>query len=218
MWIQYHDTTGYYKYENEQWQQYQQQGQNIGKYTAYTPSQGSFLEGVLTGLNALANNSETGQALLDFFANDNNDVFIRQGSKNVADLNSFDIELDVNFRGSNIPTEAGLQTSPFWLDIGHELAHQQDIQKNGSVQAGTLWLTLPDGTIIRSTEKYATHIENQMRADANMPLRTHYVSQGFNGYAPSLILNNGVSTFYGTNYRMNVISRRLDRILKPRVP
>ena len=218
MWIQYNDSTGYYRYENGQWYQYQQQGKDIGKYTAYTPQQGSFLDGVLAGLNALASKSETGKALLDFFANDNNDVFIKQWTENAVDLNSHDIFLDTNFQGSIIPCEGGLQKSPFWLDIGHELAHQQDVQKNGSTQANLPWITLPNGKVISVAEKYATHMENQMRADAGMSLRTHYISQGFWSYAPSQILNNGVSIFFGTDYRMDAISRKLNSQLRLRTP
>ncbi len=106
-------------------------------------------------------------------------------------------------------TELGLQKSPFWLDIGHELAHQQDIQKNGIAQASIPWLIQPDGKVLLSTEKYATHMENKMRADANLPLRTHYSSQGLRGWEPSRILNNGVSVFYNKNYRIDVILNRI---------
>jgi hypothetical protein len=185
-----------------------------GKYTAYTPEEGSFLEGVLTGLNQL-NKNETGSSLLKFFANDDNTATIRQGDKNQADIGSASgfIDLNSNFQGSLVPTEGGVSMSPFWLDIGHELAHIQDVKVNDPEQAKQDWI--PE-TNSKESEKYATHMENQMRADAGLPLRTHYVRQGFGGYAPSRILNNGVSTFYGTNYRLNAISKRLNQMNVPR--
>jgi len=221
MWIQYSDSTGSYRYNNGQWEQYQTSGKNIGQYTAYTPVSGSFLEGVLDGLNTL-NKNATGNELLSFFANDNNNAFIESGTENKADISgsaSGTITLDSKFQGSLIPTESGVQMSPFWLDIGHELAHRQDVLKNGAAQAQILWLNqASDGVDVPTSEKYATHEENLMRADAGLPLRTHYVRQGFNGYAKSLIVSNGVGVFYGTNYRLNAISRRLNSMLNSRTP
>jgi hypothetical protein len=129
--------------------------------------------------------------------------------------------LNTDFKGSLIPTEGGVSMSPFWLDIGHELAHIQDVKVNGFEQANTPWIRDPKNpdpetnVIAINSEKYATHIENKMRADAGLLLRTHYAGQGFGGYDPSRIINNGVSTFYGTNYRLNAISKRLNQMVKP---
>jgi RHS repeat-associated protein len=193
MWIEYRDDTGSYRYNNGQWEQYQTSGKNIGQYTVYTPEQGSFLEGVLTGLNQL-NENATGNDLLNFFANDDNTATIKQGTVNQADIDSASgfVYLSTDFSGSLIPTEGGVSMSPFWLDIGHELAHIQDIKTNGVPQANSPWLSkASDGVDVKTTEKYATHMENQMRADAGLLLRTHYVRQGFAGYDRSQIINNG---------------------------
>lgn len=207
MWIQYNDSTGSYRYNDGQWEQYQTLGKNIGQWTAYTAAAGSFLEGVLGGLNQL-NKNVTGKELLSFFANDDNNAFIVSRKKNTADITDSAlgiITLKSNFQGSRIPTENEIQISPFWLDIGHELAHRQDVLKNGAAQAGNTWLTTSDGETIAQSEKYATHMENLMRADkGGVPLRTHYASQGTTGgYEPSRVLNAGsrVSTYYGITYR-----------------
>lgn len=179
---------------------------------AFTPDAGSFMAGALDGLNAL-NRNVTGNGLLNFFANDENTAIIRsafghrEGDKNMADIEetaSGYIWLSSTFQGSEIPTEHGVVMSPFWLDIGHELVHRKDVLTNGVGQAGAEWLKHPDtGDIITRSEKYATHMENLMRADAGLPLRTHYASQGKGGWEPSRILNKGsrTSTFYGTTYR-----------------
>ena len=135
MWIQYSDGTDYYRYNNGQWELY-----NKGEYTAYTPASGSFLEGVLKGLNQLDKNV-TGNGLLNFFANDNNNIFIVSGQENTADISDSatgEITLKDSFQGSETPTENGIQTSPFWLDIGHELAHRKDVLENGADQAGRI--------------------------------------------------------------------------------
>ena len=204
MWITHKDSIGTYRYNNGQWEQYQTEGENAGQYIAYTPVKGSFLAGVLSGLNQLGKNV-TGKEILDFFANDENNATLRPGSKNEINLLSLasgKITLKSDFTGSKIPTLDGLQMSPFWLDIGHELAHRQDVIQNGIEQAGKVWLTA-DGKTMYETEKYATHMENLMRADAGLPLRTHYATQGNAGWEPSRILNpnSRVSTFYGTAYR-----------------
>ncbi len=221
MWIQYSDSTGQYRYNNGQWEQYQTSGQHAGQYTAYAAAAGSFMAGVLGGLNAL-NRNVTGNKLLGFFANDENTATIISAAGNSrGDVNLADIEdssigqiwLSSTFQGSPIPTERGIQTSPFWLDMGHELAHRQDVLKNGGVQARAEWLTNPDtGDKIPASEKYATHMENLMRADAGLSLRTHYVKQGSGGWDDSRILNVGtrVNKFNGTTYRST------PRILIPR--
>ena len=195
MWILYNDSTGSYRYNEGRWERYATEGEFAGSYVAFTPESGSFLEGVLGGLNSLAANS-VGKELLGFFANDeNNATFIPNSEKeggNVAmmiDSEAGNIFLDPNFQGSDIPTESGMQKSPFWLDIGHELAHRQDIIKHGASVAGQTWLTKPDGKTITESEKYATHMENRMRAAARLPLRTHYARVvGAGGWNPSRIL------------------------------
>jgi hypothetical protein len=53
----------------------------------------------------------------------------------------------------------------------HEMAHIQDTW-NGTIDNST-WVTV-GGTSIPNAEKYATHVENQLRAENGIPLRTHY--------------------------------------------
>lgn len=60
---------------------------------------------------------------------------------------------------------------------------------------------------MRQIEKYATDIENQIRADALMPLRTHYVRQGSGGWEPSRILQHNNNPIYG--HGANYITSRV---------
>jgi hypothetical protein len=109
------------------------------------------------------------------------------------------VKLKSNLTGSDIPTQRGIQTSPLWLDLGHELAHVQDFILNGNINFVTTWVEnpTPPNEPIPEAEKYATHIENIMRAQAGLPLRTHYASQGSGGYEPTRIIDsNGRSLFY----------------------
>lgn len=217
MWILYNDSTGSYRYNEGRWERYATEGEFAGSYVAFTPESGSFLEGVLGGLNSLAANS-VGKELLGFFANDENNATFKPNSEGekgnetvMQDSEAGTIFLNPNFQGSNIPTEGGIQKSPFWLDIGHELAHRQDIIKRGAGVAGKTWLAIPNGKMITESEKYATHMENRMRAAARLPLRTHYAEvEGAGGWPPSRILkpytrisvyNRGTVLIGGKNIR-----------------
>ncbi len=74
------------------------------------------------------------------------------------------------------PTEKGKQKLPFSITLGHEIAHGL-----ANVQGVKFkdWVTIPidesGGTrTLSQSEIYATHIENNLRAERGMPLRTHY--------------------------------------------
>ena len=197
-----------YRYIDGMLYQYQKEGDNVGKYTAYSAEEGSFLAGVHSALDDLASKTETGNSILVFFSNDDNNAYIKQNvdNENVIDLgvSISTIYLDPNLQGSDIPTERGIQKSPFWLDVGHELAHRKDILQRGDA-AKQPWLTNPDtGQSIPITEQYATHKENLMRQQAGLPLRTHYVRQGTGGWEPSRIIDRrGNSKFFpGINYKI----------------
>jgi hypothetical protein len=98
-----------------------------------------------------------------------------------------------------IPTENGVEKSPFWLDVGHELAHKQDFILNGT-HGEDIWIPQSANSSLRGpvyeTEKYATHIENMMRGESGLPLRTHYVSQGNGGWEKSRILDSNGHSMY----------------------
>jgi hypothetical protein len=70
---------------------------------------------------------------------------------------------------------------------------------NGTYNGNT-WLTIGSETASHS-EKYATHVENLIRAEHGLSLRTHYgvVDMGggkFRGYAPSALLGPMNSSKY----------------------
>lgn len=61
------------------------------------------------------------------------------------------------------------------------------------------WVTV-NGINIPNSEKYSTHIENQLRAEHNVPLRTHYGIDASSGQRKGLestrITRNRFSMFY----------------------
>ena len=189
--------------------QYQKEGNYAGNFILceeIDPS--SFIGGVYGALLQLFNGAggKTGIELIAFFENDRMNAYIYANSKkeNEIEITGYNrILLNESTSGSTVPVERGkLATSPFWIDVGHELAHRQDYLLRGA-EANKTWYTDSEGKDIIDSEKYATHIENLMRSSTNfLPLRTHYQSQGMWGYEPSRIINRkGESLFFeGTKY------------------
>lgn len=151
---------------------YTQQG-GYGFYnadgTAYAGGN-TFVDQVSSALGRLGLGKE-GRQMVDFLSNDTHVVSIAQGGNQYND-----IIYTVGFNPSskaNIPTEKGvngLAKSPSYISLGHELAHTEDHLK-GTLNKNKTWV----GTINYSeAEKYATHRENQFRAENGLPLRTHY--------------------------------------------
>lgn len=216
MWIMLTDSTNNVNYRYANGQLYRER-MNLRtrtmEYVAYTPAAGSFFEGVLNALNDLGRNSATGQALIDYFSNDQHNIGIATNSIADGPVGNHialgeqgypTIFMKSNLQGSNIPTQAGMQQSPFWLDLGHELGHGHDRATRGNDAATTTrdGLVTSSGDILQRTEVYATFRENQMRGEAGLPLRTYYYSNKTNtgGAGPALINSDGRSTFLGTPY------------------
>lgn len=73
------------------------------------------------------------------------------------------LKIDPKITGKT-PTATGLKDSPFFVSLGHELAHKKD--KNRYSKGG--WFGASRG------EVFASHIENMIRAENGLPLRTSY--------------------------------------------
>ncbi|PXV63754.1 RHS repeat-associated protein [Dysgonomonas alginatilytica] len=197
----------------------------------YIPSAGSFLEGVLNGLNDLKANSTTGSELVSFFESSRANVEIT-ANQSITGTRGNAVELDAQGRpvvymkndltGSNMPTLNGIETSPFWLDLGHELAHAVDHYFRGPIasnkmdglffseflyvgynaQGGLTSNTYSN--VLQRTEIYATFMENKMRSESRLSLRTHYytITSGNDtrGIGPSLLNADNSSAFSNTTY------------------
>ncbi len=160
-----------------------------------------------------------GESLVSFFTGDKNHIQIRQrredeeGSGNRQ--SGWSVVTDKNPEGGVIPTEKGLQKSPLFVAIGHEMAHRKDIIK--STFDGNEWFKTSDGTPIPNAEIFATHYENRIRAEHGLPLRTHYARDTRKGVGPEII-QRGQSVFYNQygrpfDYRYRVARRAFLRTL-----
>jgi RHS repeat-associated protein len=97
------------------------------------------------------------------------------------------------------PTEKGSQLSPFEITVGHELAHGL-----ANVQGVKFdkWMDVPideDGNTktLSQSEIYASHIENNLRAEQGLPLRTYYSPDAAGGvYSPTRLLDSKARSLY----------------------
>jgi hypothetical protein len=122
----------------------------------------------VAGLSALESGGATGKELVSYFDNDKRDVSLvySKGEFDAGKEYSDPIKLDPNM-SKKLPQTNGFQESPFFVNLGHELGHKMD--PNKYVLFGS-W-TAPD---ISASEIYASHIENQIRAENGLPLRVSY--------------------------------------------
>jgi hypothetical protein len=208
--VKYIDPDGedIYIYDKNNSQQYryaqgQLQRQIDGEWANLETKASDFVEGVKSALDDIYSGGNAGKELISFFDNTDNDTIIRENiedrNRNLGKINN----MNPNLIGGEVPTVNGIEESPFFVSLAHELAHTQDyyININNIEKVTGTWLTLPDGKTIAQSEKYATHIENQIRSENNLPLRTHYVIDKATGegYPDSRILNkDGSSRFYKT--------------------
>ena len=155
----------------------------------------AFVNSLTTALNDLRTGGNVGSALVSDLVSPTKNVQIAQG-KNTADPNGTYIKWNPNSTTGGM-NQIGTENRPAYIGLGHEMSHIQDIWK-GTIDNNT-WVTV-GGTAIPNAEKYATHIENQLRAENNISLRTHYginISSGKRvGLESTRIINGNLSLFY----------------------
>ena len=162
----------------------------------------SFANSVITGLSFLSQ-SYSGRFLINEILNNDKDVEIREG----ADEN---IGGAINDNGEGavvewLPNSNFGGISSFWyktttvipsaINLSHELAHILD-RFNGTYDKSTWIQVLPSSEnelkepkVIIKAELFACRIENMIRKELGLPIRTHYLTQdyGVNPYEPSRV-------------------------------
>lgn len=175
---------------------------------------------VTGALNNLINGGNVGSTLVSDLASDqNNSVqIIGTNGGNGADENSGNWvrwnSANVNGPPDNDPNNNNQR--PSYIGLGHELAHIRDVWNGGADQ--TPWYNYTDANgnnqSIPRAEIYSTHIENQLRSENNLPLRTNYtVDPNGNPTGPNILFpNTRQSRYYDSNGNNNrnyrVIRRR----------
>ena len=129
----------------------------------------------LTSLLSTLRKKEAGRKLVKDLANNVLGVVIAEGSASTERLYSDPNSLHPDIV-SAITLCTGQEVDGFQQDfttLAHEMAHAQD-RINGT-RDENIWFSIERNNI-RKTEIYATLIENLIRAENNIALRTHYIS------------------------------------------
>ena len=163
-WIYIHDGDNQYRYENGKTQH-----QVDGKWADVdgTTQLSDFVVNIVAGLNNLENSGKTGKGLVDYFSGDKNDVNFRY-EKGAFKPNGNNIFIDPKASNLNwTQSEQGYvrTESPFFVKVGHEMAHVQD-----PIKYHNQWYN----ENVSEGEIRASHIENKIRQESGLPLRTHY--------------------------------------------
>jgi len=144
-----------------------------------------------------------GRDLINQVQSSDKNVTISRGSNSYSFENVINATNGVGSNGSikwaplnkfGGPNAAGNSKRPSYIGLAHELAHALDGAK-GTMNGG-LWFSMSNGSNVFNLEQYATHWENKIRAENELPLRTHYQP----GYSESSILINGTQSRFFNNY------------------
>lgn len=135
-----------------------------------------FVAKLAEALHRIAAGGPKGRALIDRLENGGRTIEIAYGNHNDADMDDGAyIHWNPDCTDS-APDQAGGCERPAYVGLAHELAHIIDVW-NGTVNRRT-WrmLNTQQGGFIRVpyAELYATHVENQIRAENGLPLRVSY--------------------------------------------
>ncbi len=192
------DKNGEYIYIWDEGKQYKFDGGKLfgpgenGEWTLYTPKAGSFLEQVYTALKQMYE-FDTGDGsgssggsfsnwFLNLFNNDNINATIKNNERRRGtsyEGNHFDgtflfldFELAKNIK--TFTTNGRFEKMDLFLIVAHELAHvlssniiSKDIRQKE-------WFTT-GSKIVTIDEIFAVGMENYLRGERSLPLRTHYI-------------------------------------------
>ena len=172
-----------------------------------------FIIQLSSALNGIMNGGEVGYGLVCELANHSNIVTIMNSDISGADRQN---QLGWNPTGVRrdgtieaVPTVEGLRNDPT-MTLGHELGH---IAFNWSGEKSQTWFNMtvadkngnPVQRSIPTSEIFTTHIENRLRSENNLPLRSYYgLSSTGSPIGPRVVRRGGSSIYYNsagnTNY------------------
>lgn len=189
---------------------------NNGNYSFFDSSNGSAYQGgdqfvadLTNALNSLMSGVSVGNNLVTSLAGDlNNNVEILSSNENKAGFDGSFVKWNSsNTNGAPDNQPGNNNQRPTFISLGHELAHIKD-SWSGTLDQSR-WFSVPNAnggfTPIPKAEIYATHVENQLRAENNLPLRTSYAAVPNGNPAGPSILFPGTreSRFYDSNGNSN---------------
>lgn len=193
-WRQYDGTWGFYDKNNQLYN-----GNN------------DYISNLSTALSELMGGGNHGYDLVSTIAGSNNIVTVMSSDKSMTNVEGTMIGWNCTGRRSNnemeeVLTTNGMNASPK-INLGHELGHILYSWNGGTRKKWFSVNTDKGDREISISEIFATHIENKLRAENNLPLRVYYTVDSYgHGYGPKLISTSlGVSRYFSndevTNYR-----------------
>ena len=133
-----------------------------------------YVQQVIANLYELETSGPTGAGVVGYFNNDSRQANFRGYHKlSTHATPNGSIYIKDGFQTNDILTVNGLEAAKMFLLFGHELAHIIDKYENGKRYQDT-WATKSNGDPIFRSEIFASHIENQIRAQSGLPLRKYY--------------------------------------------
>ncbi len=201
-WINIYDEGHKYRYMSggniERWDQENKIWEkiSIADVTQYVAD-------IISALYDLESSGPTGGSVVGYFGNDAKNVNIKDYPKRFGfQADGYGINIDKNYSLREVYTLDGSQKMELFLVLGHEMAHVIDAYENPKIYMDQ-WRITNEGEIIKRSEIFASHIENQIRAESGRPLRKFYALSKAEGakfntpnYDTKLIDNKGNSLFY----------------------
>jgi RHS repeat-associated protein len=151
------------------------------------PEVGGYLAEVSSAVDRLTSTPSGRKLVGTFSSSETNHITIRKGSNRYRTggktLHSTVFWDPDDTSGG--PSEGGSTRRPAFVGLGHEIGHAYDDFGYDGTMGTTpgVWLDANGDPVIRSTgetvkrsEIYASWVENQIRAEHNLPRRTHYAA------------------------------------------
>jgi RHS repeat-associated protein len=153
-----------------------------------------FLKETVSALDKINNGGAAGNALISQLVEAEDKFVISEGG--------FNSNRGQTVTFNPLSTNSGLDEygntyRPAYIGLAHELAHALDWNM-GTIDLG-VWVKYSDGTTSSNSEKFASHIENQIRAENGVPLRAYYGIDNGNGV--------GMLIYPGTRFSSNYFIR-----------
>ncbi len=219
-WIDVIDGDNTYRYNNGK---YYTKNEETQKWDVEANVESDSYAGkILDALNGIVDGDQNsfGAQFLNLFSNDDINVGIQQNNlkgassgKNATTTNGATIFTDFN-QSVITPTTSGNKSSAFYVTLFHEVAHSFVSQSVDRTVLSDTWVGksssngLPKD--INNSEVYASMVENFLRAEQGLPLRTHYSPTSDGGKVEATrLIGKGTKGPFSRSYDMTPTTRKI---------
>ncbi|WP_449387856.1 M91 family zinc metallopeptidase [Chryseobacterium lineare] len=200
--ITINDGQNEYRYENGKTEVYNPETKSWESMANSKIKMSPFVISIISSLFLLENGDGTGSKLVGYFEGKQHDIKIESTKDENKHANGTAyINTSLNVETSTVD---GLQGAPLFIKLAHEMAHGMDPIKNYTLMGAWSDNGTPDypEDDISKGEIYASHIENKIRAEWGLSLRSSYallqsnVSMGKMDLTTLLMDRKGNSLWY----------------------